>query len=128
MDSATALQTILTAIPARVRKTIYKIAKILGAVVTLALLALPWFNLNGFVLPDTDRYVAIATGILTLLSHLADSNTITDPLVDVNPAPEPGSPTPPEGVTDPGTVELQAAVAAAPPEKNTDVGFAYPAK
>lgn len=108
MDSATALQTVLTAIPARARKAIYKTAKILAALVTLALLILPSFTATtGIDLPNSDRWVAIATGLLALLAHLADSNTITDPLVDVNPAPETGNPVPPEGVTDPGFASVQ---------------------
>lgn len=95
MDSATALQTIFTALPAAVRKGIYKIVKIIAAIITLALLILPAFPEIGITLPGSDRYLAIGTAILALLGHLADSNTITDPLVDVNPAPEPGDPTPP---------------------------------
>lgn len=106
MDSATALQTIFTALPASVRKAIYKVVKILAAIVTLALLVLPAFPEVGINLPDSDRYFAIGTGLVTLLGHLADSNTNTDPLVDVNPAPEPGDPVPPEGVVDPAAAEL----------------------
>ena len=109
MDSASALQTIFTAIPARARKAIYKTAKIVAAVVTLALLILPALPQVGVTLPGSDRWLAIGTGILTLLGHLADSNTNTEPLVDVNPAPEPGDPTPPDGVTDPGAEDIAPA-------------------
>lgn len=111
MDSSTALQTILTAIPAKVRKVIYKTTKIVAAALTLALLILPGFeDVAGVFFPDSDRWIAIATGALALLGHLADSNTIADPQIDVNPAPETGNPYPPPGVVDPAALELDEPV------------------
>lgn len=107
MDSSNALQTIMTAIPASVRKVVYKTSKIVAAVLTLVLLILPSFQtVAGVMIPDSDRWIAIATGALALLAHLADSNTITDPLIDVNAAPETGNPIPPLGVVDPAALEL----------------------
>lgn len=75
-------------LPALWRKRVYDGVKVLAGLTTVALLVLPYLPQVGLSLPTSVRWDALFTGALTLLGQLASRNTMTDPLVDVTPAPE----------------------------------------
>lgn len=74
-------------LPTGARKRVYATVKWLAALATLALIVLPYLPGVGLSLPTAE--VAPVTAILTLVSHLADRNTVVEPQADMTPAPEP---------------------------------------
>ena len=75
-------------LPPKTRKTVYKVTKIVAALATIVLLILPVLPSMG-VSYDTTGVAAAVTLVLTLVGHLADSNTHPAPLLDASEAPEP---------------------------------------
>lgn len=75
-------------LPATQRKAVYKTTKITASIATVALIVLPYLPQVGVNLPPNVQWDAILTALLAFLGHLADRNTVTEPMVDMTEAPE----------------------------------------
>lgn len=85
-------------LPALWRKRIYNTAKVLSALGALAAIVLPELPSLGIQWSGAEVATTVATVALAFLGHLAASNTVVDPTVDVTPAPETTEPVNPAEV------------------------------
>ena len=75
-------------LPAVWRKRVYKGSKVVAGLATVALLVLPALPGMGVNWSQGSVVAAVATALLTVVGHMADSNTTVAPLLDTSPAPE----------------------------------------
>lgn len=76
-------------LPTTVRKRFYQGVKWVGILATLAVLVLPELDAAGLHWSYETTALAVASALVGLTGHIADSNTFPEPLADMSPAPEP---------------------------------------